>query len=288
MNTITSTIRRFGKANGAINYRSNSPIQVDILRHLAPSIFAEDRHSSRSERYTYVPTHHLLQEMGKAGFRPFAVMQGGSRDAEKRGFTKHLLRFRHESQSLAVGESTPEIVMINSHDGTSSYQLMAGVFRLVCSNGLVVADSMLENVRVKHSGDIVGNVIDGCIDIMGRLPEVQESVREMQSLTLTDGERKAYAEAALMVRYGDDKPPMQPTQILEPKRYGDDGHDVWRTLNTVQENMIRGSVRYRHQAPNGEISRRRTREVNGIDQNTGLNRALWHLAEEMRRLKTSA
>ncbi len=176
--------------------------------------------------------------------------------------------------------------MINSHDGTSSYQLMAGVFRLVCSNGMVVADSLLEYVKVKHTGSVVDNVIDGCIDILGRLPLAMESVREMQALTLTDGEQRAFAQAAIAARY--DTPeaaPIQADRLLAPRRHADQGPDLWRTLNRVQEGMIRGGVSYIHRNADGQRSHRRTREINGIDQNTSINRALWTLAEEMKKLK---
>jgi uncharacterized protein DUF932 len=44
-----------------------------------------------------------------------------------------MLRFRHEdvSQSLAVDDVIPEVVLINSHDGTSAYKLIAGLYRLM-------------------------------------------------------------------------------------------------------------------------------------------------------------
>ena len=283
--TTTQSIRRFG--NSAVNIRSNEAISIDRLRAVAPSIFAEHAHESRSERYTYIPTAALLERMADAGFKPFAVMQGGSRVEGKLAFTKHLIRFRHESQQLVtVGDSLNEIVMINSHDGTSSYQLMAGVFRLVCANGLVVADNLIENVRVKHSGDVVGNVIDGCIQVLESLPAVTDSVRQMQALTLTAGEQQAFATAAIAARYEDaQEAPVRADRLLTARRSADVGNDLWRTMNRVQESMVRGGVGYLHTNTKGETSRRRTREVNGIDQSTSINRALWTLAEEMRKLK---
>ena len=284
---FTSTFRRFGRSNGAVNHTSRDPITTDRLRQLAPSVFAGDKHASRSERYTYIPTAVLLERMADAGFRPYAVMQGGSRDHEKRDYTKHLLRFRHDSQLAQVGQNHNEIVMINSHDGTSSYQLSAGVFRLVCANGMMVCDSVIENVKVKHQGDIVANVIDGCIELMEQLPEVTRSIRDMERLTLSDGEARAFANAALVARYGSpEEAPLPSDRLLTPRRQADVGNDLWRTMNRAQENLIRGGLGYVHTNPqSGERSHRRTREINGIDQNTQINRALWTLAEEMRKLK---
>ncbi len=286
-----TTIRRFAqsrtRSNGAVNYTARAALSLEDVRSIAPSVFAEQKHESRSERYTYIPTSEILGRLMAEGFRPFAIMQGGSRDEEKRGFTKHLLRLRHDSQTLQVGGTHNEIVLLNSHDGTSSYRLMAGVFRLVCGNGMVVAQSMIEDIRVPHKGDIAGQVIDGCCTLLGKLPEVSESVREMSNLRLTQGEQRAFAAAALVARYGDDTPPVTPEKVLTIRRQDDAAPTIWNTLNTTQESMIRGGLDYVQRNPQGRaVARRRTREVGGIDQNTTINRALWALAEEMKKLKT--
>lgn len=286
-----TTIRQFARtrSNGAVNYTSRTPIELDQLRRIAPSVFAEQAHSSRSTSYCYIPTSEVLSSLMREGFRPYAVMQGGSRDDDKRGFTKHLLRLRHDSQLAQVGGNHNEIVLINSHDGTSAYRLMAGIFRLVCGNGMVVAESMLEDVRVPHKGgDVTGHVIDGCIQIMDRLPEVNDSVAQMTALRLTEGERRAFAAAALVARYDDKPAPVTPEQVLTLRRHDDAAPTVWNTLNTVQESLIRGGLRYVQRDDQGRrIARRQTREIGGIDQNTTVNRALWALAEEMKKLKTA-
>lgn len=287
-----TTISRFGsRANGAVNYTSRSgAIEFDQLRHIAPSVFAEQAHGSRSDKYSYIPTSEVLAGLAKEGFRPYAVMQGGSRDEEKRGFTKHLIRLRHASQELQVGGQHNEIVLLNSHDGTSSYRLMAGMFRLICGNGLVVAESMIDDIRVPHKGDVAGLVIDGCCELLERLPEVNESVREMSSLRLTEGERHAFATAALVARYeAAETAPVKAHEIIAPRRREDAEPTIWNTFNSAQENLIRGGLSYVQRDSNGRrVARRRTREIGGIDQNTTVNRALWALAEEMKKLKTHA
>ena len=286
-----TTINRFAmprtRSNGAVNYSSRTPLELADVQRIAPSVFAEQKHESRSDRYTYIPTSEILGKLMAEGFRPFAVMQGGSRDEEKRGFTKHLLRLRHDSQEMQVGGTHNEIVLLNSHDGTSSYRLMAGVFRLVCGNGMVVAQSMIEDIRVPHKGDIAGQVIDGCVTLLEKLPEVSDSVREMDALRLTDGERRAFAVASLVARYGEGEAPVTPEQVLTVRRREDAAPTIWNTLNTAQESMIRGGLGYVQRDEAGRRKAyRRTREVAGIDQNTNINRALWALAEEMKKLKT--
>jgi hypothetical protein len=294
--TLQSTITSFSRfarvstrSNGAVNHTSRHALSLDDVRRLAPSVFAEQKHDSRSDRYSYIPTSEILTGLVKEGFRPYSVMQGGSRDQEKRGFTKHLIRLRHDSQQLAVGGSHNEIVLLNSHDGTSAYRLMAGVFRLVCGNGMVVAQSMIEDIRVKHTGDVQGRVIDGCCELLAKLPEVSDSVAEMSALRLTEGERRAFATASLVARYGEEIAPITADQVLTIKRHEDAAPTIWNTLNTAQESLIRGGLGYIQRDQSGRrVARRRTREIGGIDQNTHVNRALWALAEEMKKLKTNA
>lgn len=274
---------KFGK--GSRVYRSNSPISDEQIRQVAPSIFATTQHESRSSRYAYLPTVEILAGLRREGFQPFMVAQGGARDEGKREFTKHMLRLRH-ADALATQEETPEIILINSHDGTTSYQLMAGVYRFVCHNGMICGDTLGE-VRVRHQGDIVRNVIDGCIEIVQSVPRVQDEVREFKSLALTEGERGAFARAALAAKYDEGEAPFPAERLLTVRRRDDAPATLWNTLNTVQENVIAGGIGY-IQRTEKSVSHRRTREVKGIDQNVRVNRALWVLAEEMRKIKATA
>ena len=109
--------------------RSASPLGEEQMRLAAPSIFAVGKHVSRSERYAYIPTIEVLRGLEKEGFQPFMVAQGKSRTEGKAEFTKHMIRMRHAGQVESRGEAN-EIILINSHDGASSYQMLAGAFRL--------------------------------------------------------------------------------------------------------------------------------------------------------------
>lgn len=282
----SSPMTRHMASNGGVNFTSRTAIEPAEMLRIAPSVFAEHKHISRSDRYAYIPTSEILARLATEGFRPFSVMQGGSRDEDKRGFTKHLIRLRHDSMKLCVGDTHNEIVLMNSHDGTSAYRLSAGVYRCICTNGLVVDAGTIDDVRIHHKGDVAGLVLDGCIELMGKLPEVSESVREMAILRLTEGEARAYASAALVARYGEEEAPVTPDQLLTIRRQEDAAPTVWNVLNRTQESVIRGGLGYTQRNDSGRsVARRRTRQVNGIDQNTNLNRALWKLAEEMRKLK---
>ena len=281
------SINRFGRRNGASGLQSREPLSLDQIRDAAPSVFAGDRHSSRSARYTYIPTSQIVEHLMQADYGVFAVNQGGSRNADKRGFTKHLLRFRPLAQPLQVGGTHNEIVLVNSHDGTSAYRLMAGVFRLVCSNGLIVAESMIEDIRIKHSGNVLAEVAAGVDRLRDQLSYIGDTIGAMRAIELRPDEQQVFARAALTARYGADAAPVGPNDVLAARRPEDRDPTLWNTLNVVQESLMRGGQRYVLRTDRG-TQRRRTNAVNSVDGTTNVNRALWQLATEMGRLKTLA
>lgn len=268
------------KFRNVISTRSNCPLLDDEIIRVAPSIFADNKHESRSDRYTYIPTIDVLRGLRTEGFQPFMVCQTRVRNDSKREHTKHMVRLRHASQ--IEGKEANEIILLNSHDGSSSYQMLSGVFRFVCSNGMVCGDT-LSDIRIRHKGNIIDNVIDGAFRVLDDFELINGQKDGMKSLTLNDGEQAAFARAALSLKYDIEVAPAPITenQLLRPQRIEDRSGDLWTTFNRVQENMIKGGVRGRNTA--GRLAT--TRAVTGIDQSIKINRALWVLAEEMRKLK---
>jgi hypothetical protein len=284
---------------GHSHNRNQAPLTLDMVRQYAPSAFATQPHESRSDRYTYIPTVSVIEGMMKAGFQPFSASQSRSRIEGKTEYTKHMIRFRHSdvSQAIAVGDVLPEVILVNSHDGTSAYKLIAGFFRLVCSNGLMVADSTVGSVSVMHKGNIIQDVIEASNGIIEQSGKALTAVGTWGNLQLTSGEQNAFAEAAHTVRFADSEgkvtTPITAAQLLQPRRSDDVGADLWKTFNRVQENVIKGGLHARAAATVDQYGRRQrgrlvsTRQVKGIDQDVRLNRALWQLAERMSELKVS-
>lgn len=194
--------------------RSDSPLSDAQIHRVAPSIFAEAPHESRSQRYAYIPTATVLTELRKEGFQPFMVTQTRTRHEDRRDYTKHMIRLRHASQINARGEAS-EIILLNSHDGTSSYQMLAGMFRFVCSNGLVCGDTVAD-VRVPHKGDVAGQVIEGAYQVLHGFDRALESRESMQAITLDEGEAEVFARAALSLKYNDPDKPAPITEIANP------------------------------------------------------------------------
>lgn len=262
----------------ATAFRSRNPLSLDQIQRYAPSVLATEAHESRGERYSFIPTIQVVDGLREAGFQPYAIAQTRCRDADKRAHTKHMVRFRkasHLGTDLTVGQELPEIVLVNSHDGTSSYQLMSGFYRLVCSNGLVVGRDQNE-IRIRHSGNVVGDVIDGCTRILDDVQLGMERVERFKGIQLDRAEQHAFASAALALRW-DDKAPITETAVLTTRRVQDHSADLWTTFNKVQENLIRGGLRGR----GASGSRMTTRAVQGVNENLRLNKALWVLADAM-------
>jgi hypothetical protein len=258
--------------------RSDSPLSDEQILRAAPSVFADAPHGSRSARYAYIPTCEVVNGLRSEGFQPFMACQARSRIEGKAEFTKHMLRFRHVGQ--INGETANEIILVNSHDGTSSYQMLAGCFRFVCHNGLICGDTV-EDFRVRHSGDILNNVIEGAYRIVDEFEQVESSKDLMQSIQLTDGQQNAFANAALQLRYDpEDNVPIAADKLNTTRRVADRGADLWRTFNRVQENIMQGGLR----GFNRNGGKMTTRQVTGVSENVRLNRALWTLAEEMAKL----
>ncbi|AYM83964.1 hypothetical protein At12D1_40820 [Agrobacterium tumefaciens] len=273
---------RFGRNSHQISGREALDNEA-LYRHV-PSLFAREAHDSRSERYVYVPTIDIVEGLRREGWFPFFAVQAVPRDGDRRGHAKHMLRLRRDD---GIGKpEAAEVIIVNSHDGTSSYQMFAGMLRFVCTNSLV-AGERFEEVRVPHKGNIQHDIIECVYTVAKDFPRLIDASETMKEITLSADERRVLAEASLVARYGEEESPVRPDQIIQPRRREDNGQSLWMSYNVIQENMIRGGLHGQRRNAEGRIRRSQTRAVNGIDQNVTLNRALWTLAEGMQRLKMS-
>lgn len=262
--------------------RGNMPLTHDALRARVPSIFAQAPFHDVSDRYAFIPTIDVLDAMGREGWFPVKAQEQRVRIEGRRGFTRHVVRLRRSVQDLvAVGDTVTEIVLLNSHDRTSAYQIHAGIFRLACLNGLVVADSTFNKISIRHSGGVIKRVIDATAQVVKDVPRITDGIERMRAVNLDEPERAAFAESAIMLR--DSALPLEASHVLQPRRYADNKPDLWTTYNVVQENLIRGGLRSR----TATGRRTHTRAISSIQEDTRLNKALWSLAEKMATLKAA-
>lgn len=260
-------------------------LKNEEIQSLAPSVFADKPYEDRSNRYKFIPTIEVLNGLRREGLVPVKAAQSRCRLLGKAHYTKHMLRLRlRENLEVKEKEEVPEIVLINSHDGTAAYQIMLGFFRLVCANGLIVGDT-ISRIRTVHAGDknLKRDIIRASFELVENTPKVVERINSWKQLVVPREQQLTYAQSALTL--SPSTLDIAPEDILSHRRLSDRGNEkgernLWTTYNVVQENFIKGKVR--GFGKNGK--RRKTRKIKSIHADVKLNKALWILTEEMAKI----
>jgi len=281
-NTVYASTARFDHATA---------LTEDAMRAIAPSIFATQAHSSRSERFRPIPTIEVLRGLEREGFSVVAAKQCIVRHDDRRDFTKHMVRLRRldDDTKFRVGDTVFEVLLKNANDGSAAYDLLAGMFKILCMNSLVSQTADMESLRVRHSGDVQAKVIEGTYRVLDTAEQSLKAPQDWPRITLDRAEAQIFAEQAHTLRFADADgkvaTPVKAEQLLIPRRVEDTAPNLWNVFNVVQENAIRGGLTAMGRDANNRPRRSTTREVNGIDQDVKLNRALFTLAAKMAELK---
>jgi hypothetical protein len=252
-------------------------LSLEQVRQRAPAVFASAAHARTSPKYTFIPTERVLAGLMGAGFVPVEARQAHTRVASMH-HARHVLRLRRRYETVQLRDAVPEIVFLNSHDGTSAYQLRMGVFRVVCTNGLIVSRGAFPGVCVAHRGDIVDEVVTGALRISEQFEILAGQVERMEARQLLGSEQLEFAHAAMAVRYPDmGEASMEPAQLLRSRRVEDQSDNLWSTLNRVQENLLRGGLT--RWAANGRLSH--SRRITSLREDVRINGRLWDLAAQV-------
>lgn len=257
---------------------------IDISRY--SSVMAEKPSERVSSKYLFIPTTQALEVLADHGWLPAKVKQANTRIEANQGYQKHVIRLTNErfNRELMVNDTIPQLMLTNSHSGTSAFELSVALYRKVCANGLCVSDSTLDAIKIRHIGYQDQSMSDACSNLVGYLPDVLTEIEGYKAITLSDHEREVFAKAAIEMRFDGDKYTVEPREVLSVRRYDDKIPTLWNTYNAIQENMIKGGVRQRR----ADGSRIRSKQVKSIDQDIKLNRALWTLQKEMASIKSAA
>jgi hypothetical protein len=249
-------------------------LSLDAVRTRAPAVFAPSADERLSSKYTFLPTERILTGLMTAGFVPVDARQASARRGSAL-HARHVVRLRPRFQTVQLKDSVPEVVFLNSHDGSSAYQLRMGLFRVVCTNGLIVSRGAFPAYCVSHRGNIVDDVVAGALKLAERFESLAGQVERMEQRQLFKDEQLAFAEAALRLRFpGPAESGMQPAQLLVCRRSEDVGDDLWRVYNRCQEHLLRGGLSRR--SITGRLTR--TRAIGSIRRDVALNGQLWDLA----------
>lgn len=259
------------------------------------SIMATEPSERVSNRYKFISTLEPIRALETKGF--VVVSAREARSKAKAGFQKHIVRFRKLTdlnRTLSIDELIPEVVLTNSHDGCSTFNFSAGLFRCVCSNQMTIADSTIASTRVYHKGYSDEKIIEATYQVIEETPKMLELVNEFRETKLDDQERMIYGQSALQLYYDEEKLKninVEETliQLLKPKRVADVDKNLWNTFNVVQEKMLKGARfqidKIDENDPWDFGKTRKTRAVKSIDKDQKLNKALWSLTEKMLELK---
>tara|TARA_B100000902_G_C27320681_1_gene924224 strand:+ start:379 stop:1191 length:813 start_codon:yes stop_codon:yes gene_type:complete len=249
------------------------------IRSLAPSVFSEKPSEDVSSKYTHIPTERVIDDMELLGWKPIEAKEVKARKKSTKGFQKHLLIFRNDDVVIngKDGDTVfPQILLTNSHDGKNAFTFQAGLYRLICENGLVIADTQFEDVKMRHMGYTFEDLQVLIKEMVEKLPLTVESMNQMKAKELEQEQILAFAKEAINTRFTEKE--VNRIQIdwdafIEPVRKEDTGKDLWSVFNVVQEKLIEGDFEYRMGG-----KPRKAREIKNFKQDMKINKELFELA----------
>ena len=244
------------------------------LMELAPSVFTTKKSTKVSKKYSFIPTINVIKDMRKLWWEVFNATQQKPRSVNDIAHTKHMVRLRNSNIGL-INDSVPEIVLTNSHDGRNAFKLHAGIFRLVCSNGMVIADTTIDNIRIKHQWYDFEDIKVITDRMVKKVPEMIKKMNLLNNVILSDDEQIKFAEKAIITRWPKGNEKINVEDLLSPTRKADRGDDLWRIFNVIQEKLVKGGLVFN----NKKEKMQKIRPVTNIDRQVTMNKDLWELTE---------
>ena len=291
------------------NSRTLSAMSNDQLMRKAPAVFATAPKETTSDNYLFIPTAKLVDGLRGQGWQVVAAKQSMNRatSIDNRNSNKHALFLaRNEmlQRGANFGDSLPLLKLTNSHNGMSSFSLSSGFFRVVCSNGLTVPDSIYSAPKVRHTQDMASEVIEATYKVLNDFPMLIEMRNALSSIQLTNDEKFLLADAAADIFFDkkdrdlmnmiaktkrDDRFLIE-SQLVGAQRYDDRKNDLWTVANVIQENMIKGTVRLAQPVTNRynggtEYNLRAQRKVTSIDRDNDIHDKLFKMTQKFAALK---
>jgi len=249
------------------------------IKERASSVYTTTGAPDTSEKYSHIPTDRIIQDMEALGWGVVDAKQVRARKGE--GFQKHLVVFRNNDLFIegADGDDVfPQILLTNSHDGKNSFTFTAGLFRMVCENGLVISTQEFENMRIRHFGYDFGKLQQVITSMVEALPLTVASMNRFKQTQLGQEQMLDFAQKALEVRFGVEQTQnitIDLRELITPTRDEDRGSDLWSVFNVVQEKLMHGMFNYQT-----GTKMRKARKIKNFKQDIELNAKLFELANE--------
>ena len=234
-----------------------------------PACICTEPEQVLSTRYSHINTQDLVECMARNGWEPveYTAKRRTKASTKRLDTVKHAVTFRptgENAQFVApeLGSLQPRIILVNSHDGSSSWGFHFGFLRLVCLNGLMVGD-VFGGMRGRHVG-VTMSALEAKLAVVAELSkQVLELFQNMNARILTAAETRQFAIEALTIRYGDkavvalieqSKLDDVVAAFLTERRIDDSGESLWALFNRLQETSVAG-LQMRH----GRVVVRRVR-----------------------------
>ena len=254
-------------------------LSMSEIKQRANSVFTETASPNVSDKFTHIPTHKVIEDMSELGWSVVDAKQVKARKGQ--GFQKHLVVFRNPDVVIngADGDTVfPQILLTNSNDGKNAFTFTAGLFRMVCENGLVISTQEFENVKIRHMGYTFEELQTQIRAMVEQLPLTVESMNKMKAVELDDEKVVEFATKALATRFREDELEnikVDLDKLLEPTRPEDKGRDLWSVFNVIQEKIIEGDFQYM-----SGTKIRKARKVKNFKQDIEINQKLFAVAAE--------
>jgi len=269
-------------------FQANQEVEFlndEQIRKACPVAFSEKASNEVSEYYTHIPTNRVIEDMRKLGWGVINAKQVSARKEATKGFQKHMIVFRHPDLMVEGKDGDnvwPQVIMTNSHDGKNSFTFQAGMYRLVCSNGLVIADEEFGSMKIRHMGYDFETLRETINEMVEKLPLTVESMNRFKRTELTQDQKYDLARKALETRFKvqenqkvDKLYKIDLDEFLKPVREEDSGNDLWSVFNLVQEKIVEGDFEYL----NG-VKLRKARKIKNFKQDLDVNKKLFEVAKE--------
>jgi len=257
--------------------RFNHPATMHEVNVAAPAVFSREQHPNLLPGYEFVPTHKVVTAFLDNGYGISRAQQVQSKDRYGAHTGKHIICFRPVDSftDLEVGEYIPEVVYTASHDGSSAMHLYGGLFRVICTNGMITGEKWVSH-RITHKKGAESMALASADAIMAQMPNLAARIQDMKKRELSPAEQVEFARRAMALRW-EDSQPFAHDQLLAIRRMDDAGANLWRVLNRIQENIMKGGISYT--GPKGRATA--TKPLERITADVSINRGLWDMAEEL-------
>lgn len=280
-----STMLSFNNDNLATSFLSND----DIRRVCPMALHTMPTNPDVSDKYVHANTMTVVEDLAKLGWFPVQAKQCRNKKNSSGIRSFHMIGFQNPdvkiTKTLDNGEKIvdtyPRIILTNSHDGFNSFKFMVGLFRIVCSNGLVVCDNQMVDMSIRHINydfEELRRIVASAIE---QVPGIVSTMNEMRTIMLTDEQKTALATEVVKIRKGiEDEDYIVDTEVVEdiltPVRNEDKGNDLWTIFNICQEKMIKGGFGFR-----GATNKfRKQRGITSIKKDMDFNQRLWQTASQ--------